>query len=362
MIKNKYKITDQHAIIYLRNGKYFIMDNSDFTRFKEGKFILFNNRVHIILSDGSKVNVARHILGLRAKMKKIVYLNGDFLDLSRTNLNTSKNAFLLEESVCKIVISNDLVGEVDIEDYEKVKPHTWQISRNGYVYTKLEGKIKYLHRYLLKVNGDEIVDHINMNKLDNKKSNLRLCSIMQNSFNTGKPKSSLREFTSIYKGLKKVSNGWNVRIGINGTVYHLGVYENDIAAANAYNYYASLFHPDFARLNDVELCENWYDYKKYSGVSMYRGACYNKKIDRWYASIYLNDRPTLIGYFDSEKECAKAYNERAIELGFDFHKLNVIDGVIYGTNEQYFSDFINSNKKVVRLVGQNCTNRKNAKR
>lgn len=72
---------------------------------------------------------------------------------------------------------------VDNEDYEKVNKYRWFITTVGYVETLMGGKKQYLHRFLLNF-PSQIVDHINQNKLDNRKINLRLANKRINAFNS----------------------------------------------------------------------------------------------------------------------------------------------------------------------------------
>lgn len=75
--------------------------------------------------------------------------------------------------------------KIDKEDIEKVKKYKWYYDKNGYVVSDSfdENKTKYLHRYLMKPSKEKIIDHINGNKLDNRKSNLRMVFHSENSIN-----------------------------------------------------------------------------------------------------------------------------------------------------------------------------------
>lgn len=96
--------------------------------------------------------------------------------------------------LCLYNINNEVIAKslIDIEDIEKVSKFKWyQNTKTKYVQT--DGNTKYplrmlLHRYIMNVqdcfNSTNYVDHINMNKLDNRKSNLRLCTNKENMENT----------------------------------------------------------------------------------------------------------------------------------------------------------------------------------
>ena len=85
--------------------------------------------------------------------------------------------------------NSDKVAIVDDEDYDKViqVSSTWYL-HNGYAQKGFRKgskiKTRHLHRLVLNLMDDtwkdESVDHINHNKLDNRKSNLRICTYAQN--------------------------------------------------------------------------------------------------------------------------------------------------------------------------------------
>lgn len=139
----------------------------------------------------------------------------------------------------------------DKEDYDLIISYSWYIGKRGYV-TSSSNKVKHtmLHRLLLKTNNkDEIVDHINHNILDNRKSNLRICNKSQNNGNQIKTRG-----TSKYKGVSwiKVKNKWLSQISHLNKHYFLGYFNNEKDAAIAYNNKATEFFKEFAYLNNIE--------------------------------------------------------------------------------------------------------------
>jgi hypothetical protein len=73
----------------------------------------------------------------------------------------------------------------DLEDYNKIKDYCWRKSTNGYIveyhYVNGKYKIHYMHRLIANAPKGMVVDHINHNKNDNRKSNLRICTQEQNA-------------------------------------------------------------------------------------------------------------------------------------------------------------------------------------
>lgn len=144
----------------------------------------------------------------------------------------------------------------DKEDYERVSQHTWSNNGKGYimtgVYNKDSGRVigLRLHRLIMNVSYSKtFVDHINHNPLDNRKSNLRVCSRAENNRNQSVNVNN----TSGFKGVHwhNVTNKWVARIRINGKLKHLGYFTNKLEAAKAYNKAASFYFGEFAYLNKI---------------------------------------------------------------------------------------------------------------
>lgn len=104
--------------------------------------------------------------------------------------NKKENNFLFnrKENLCVIIDNKGNKAIIDYEDYEKVKNIYWCTNSYGYWYGKKYWKDKtlYLHRFLLNIDSKLVVDHINHNPNDNRKKNLRVCTIKQNVRNSNK--------------------------------------------------------------------------------------------------------------------------------------------------------------------------------
>lgn len=80
----------------------------------------------------------------------------------------------------------------DSDDYNFVKNHIWRVNKQNYVYTTIDGKNVFLHRFVMGLTKDisnSVIDHIHHNPLDNRKTQLRICTLQQNQYNR-KPTSS----------------------------------------------------------------------------------------------------------------------------------------------------------------------------
>lgn len=136
-----------------------------------------------------------------------------------------KNRYFTNGEVTKILLEN--TGNyciIDTEDIKKVRKFFWRESAYGYVetHTGPHGKAKriFMHRLLMGTHGKEWTstqtDHVNRNRLDNRKVNLRACTNAQNQINRGLRKDNTTGFTGVYQE----GNRWYVTIAgqrIHGT-------------------------------------------------------------------------------------------------------------------------------------------------
>lgn len=139
------------------------------------------------------------------------------------------------------------IGEtiIDIEDINKVKNIGWHITpekRN----TKycLSNKGILLHRLLINAPEDKVVDHINHNGLDNRKSNLRICTNQENICNCEIPKNNKSGCKGVYWA--KYKQKWTVQITINNKTKYIGRYKNLEDAIKARQEASKKYYGEFA--------------------------------------------------------------------------------------------------------------------
>jgi len=151
-----------------------------------------------------------------------------------------------------IPLTQGLYAIVDVEDYERINKHKWSAdNQHGHWYAirrNKENKSVYMHREILQVPKGKETDHKNHFGLDNRKSNIRICTRQQNSRNRKKGK---RKTSSRYKGVgwHKASQKWEVRIGQSYQRIALGLFDSEIEAAKIYDEAAKRLYGKFASIN-----------------------------------------------------------------------------------------------------------------
>lgn len=148
--------------------------------------------------------------------------------------------------ILKTVGGTEFVIDDDVHVW--AKDIKWRLSSYGYVSYREKDKRIFLHRLIMQTPEDMVTDHINGNKLDNLKLNLRVTSDKLNRLNSGKRCYN----TSGFKGVWLRKNGrWQAEIKLNGKKYSLGTYETKEESALAYNIKAKELFGEHARLNSL---------------------------------------------------------------------------------------------------------------
>lgn len=135
----------------------------------------------------------------------------------------------VKNNYAEIILKNTYGEEVDrtkidIEDIEKVKKYKWYKNARGYVENKSKTERLLLHRYIFEEIDGYIIDHINRDKLDNRKSNLRYATKSQNGMNKCIQSNNTSGYTGVY--WDKSRNKWLVSIQVNSKQINLGRYNN----------------------------------------------------------------------------------------------------------------------------------------
>lgn len=136
---------------------------------------------------------------------------------------------------------------IDVEDALLFVGIPISVSSNGYLRITANKWLgdRYVHRFILKAKKNESVDHINGNKLDNRRENLRICTHQQNMCNT---KISTTNKTGV-KGVhwSQERQKWSAQIGVKNKTISLGRFNSFEEAVNARFIAEQKFHGEFAR-------------------------------------------------------------------------------------------------------------------
>jgi hypothetical protein len=224
----------------------------------------------------------------------------------------------------QIPLSQGYAALVDDEDYEWLSHYRWRYNSKGYAvhYTRVNGERKtvFMHRLILDAPRGLQVDHINRDRLDNRRANLRFATRSQNQANKERQKNN----TSGYKGVNWHAGRWAARIRVNRRRVHLGQYDDPETAALVYDAAARRFYQEFAGLNfpqratppEIEhLVERLLTKRAEPPViipkrrSRYRGVVWER--GRWRAKITVKGVRLHLGCFDEEEAAARAYDAAA---------------------------------------------------
>lgn len=216
----------------------------------------------------------------------------------------------MKERLMKIDISTDaypgtftLIDERDAYLFER---HKWTPDASGYVHRKsASGGKLYLHRVIAGATDGEVVDHINRDRRDNRRSNLRLVSRSDNNRNrTGWGSSS-------YRGVHIKRDRWHAEIKANGRSWSLGSFDTAEDAAAAYDNALAFFGMTSVGLNlpertptPVEPTTRKIGPHGYPGVRRLPSG-------RFGARVIRNGRRFSIGVFDSAEEASRAAQQEA---------------------------------------------------
>ncbi len=152
-------------------------------------------------------------------------------------------------SIRKDITVSILIDDEDLHIVDGASIHVNISKGKAYLDVYKNGVRKKLHRVIMGVDGEYVVDHINGDTLDNRKENLRIATQKQNSYN--------RKSKARYKGIKLLNGSYRAkpyqaRITQDGKEISLGCYKTEEEAAEAYNTKAIELFGEFASLNDIE--------------------------------------------------------------------------------------------------------------
>lgn len=150
--------------------------------------------------------------------------------------------------------NTDRPALVSDEDYERLIVHKWSMTNQGYARSskvkRVDGKQKFyclfMHQEVLGKKDGFVSDHINRDRLDNRRENLRFATKAQNMANLWRKGKNSR-----YKCVFKDWHKWYYSFQRKGKVYSGGGFNTDTEAAIAYNEAVIKVDGEFTLLNEV---------------------------------------------------------------------------------------------------------------
>lgn len=148
---------------------------------------------------------------------------------------------------------------VDAEDESLIRGYRWASHEGSRATTRYvrasvrsaDGKWTYvlMHRLILAVGPGVVVDHVNHDGLDNRRANLRVCSLTQNNGNRRLNRNNRSGFKGVYRDTRP--GKWRAVLRVNGRARTLGRYASPEEAAKAYDEAAIAHFGEFALTNSV---------------------------------------------------------------------------------------------------------------
>jgi hypothetical protein len=148
-----------------------------------------------------------------------------------------------------IPLGDGFYAYVDAADYEWLSQWRWHMN-GGYAARMEKGKRVYMHRQIMQPAQEKLVDHIDSNRANNCRSNLRVCNHLENQRNKRKENGSASRFKGVF--YDKRYDKWRARCRCGGERRTFGCFDNELDAARAYDRAAVQWFGEFARLNFPE--------------------------------------------------------------------------------------------------------------
>jgi len=157
-----------------------------------------------------------------------------------------------------IKMTRGYVTEVDDEDYDWLSVYAWSAAsrdfraRTGWLNESGRLETRYMSRMIWENHYGDIpegmvIDHEDQRVRNNQKENLRLLTKSQNGFNCKRYKSNNR-----YRGVQPNRKKWRASIHVDSILYHIGIFDTEKKAAQAYDKRCLEIRGEYAKLNFPE--------------------------------------------------------------------------------------------------------------
>lgn len=260
------------------------------------------------------------------------------------------------------------VAKVSLEDVARVRRYRWYCSDRGYVYAYLP--ITYprrtfkrlaMHRFILDAPDGVLVDHKKFDKLDNRRSKIRLATHVQNSRNVDRRGKRAKGCRGQYIGTRPHRKRWRAMIKLEGENKDLGSFFTEEEAAQAYDACCRYHYGDFAVCNfegdeaySVDEARGRARSRIATQSSKYIGVRWFASAQKWHVVVTHNGISHSLGHYEDEVEAAKAYDACGRYFFGASAPTNFPKGDCLSPNElhyQYLRNHFNAGKRTSAYEG-----------
>jgi hypothetical protein len=240
---------DEYNIVHAKKNSIEIPDDFIEYKSKELPLCVFkkNNKFEVKIC----VNYKRIYIGVYNTLEEAIENRDNAIEnknkeiqdklLNMPILYNKDNQSIFKIKKIDIIIDEDL--------YYDIIKYKWCKNKND-IRTLINNKQIALSRYIMNYKGENYVDHINNNPLDNRKCNLRIVTPEQNNMNKSSHKNSSSKYIGVY--WHKQNKKWQTSITFKGNTVHLGTFEDEIEAAKARDIATLKYFGEHGNLNFKE--------------------------------------------------------------------------------------------------------------
>lgn len=201
---------------------------------------------------------------------------------------------------------------VSDEDFDYLKNFTWHLVC-GYAQAYIKGKTYKAHRIICSAKDGEIVDHIDRNKLNNQRENLRIASKYLNVHNRACGRFDRKRN---FLGTEFIKNGYRAVITRFGKRIVSASYKSELAAAIRFNQFLDQYNFDGVKntiplsFEDQEklLISDSLARPKAKFTSGIPGISFNKGLNKWQIRKTINGKRLSLGYTENLERAIIIYN------------------------------------------------------
>jgi len=167
-------------------------------------------------------------------------------NLRKYKLNTNNNYKICNNYVIIYVHKDNAETKeflISLEDLGRVIRNRWYVKKNNYVMITKKDSIS-LHRFIMNCPKGMVVDHINGNPLDNRRENLRICTMVENNQN-------ITKFNGLFRGVIETKWGYRISFIKNKKNIDFGFYKDRNEAIAIAKYALKYIFPNSYLVKDI---------------------------------------------------------------------------------------------------------------